>query len=283
MIGGIAAWLSKVPEVWYQHGPTGSMDYLTGRVPTCAILTNSEHTKKSQERYHAWTRSIHLIYPALDPKSEALIRVAQVEGRSLREKWGVGDGEFIFGIVGRFALMKGQFLFLKAAEILEKTTELPFKLVFIGSSFEGNEDQYSENLKNTIRQSPLVNRVILTGYLPDPSSAVSACDCIVNATLSAEPFGLTLIEAMELGRAVIAPRAGGPLEIVQEGVDGFFFEPRSPESLAQVMFHVLKIGQEKAEFERMGQAGIRKIRERFQSPRMIRELEAVYESVLERR
>jgi glycosyltransferase involved in cell wall biosynthesis len=44
-----------------------------------------------------------------------------------------------------------------------------------------------------------------------------------------------MIEAFALGRPVIASRAGGPLEVLDDGVSGWFFEPGDVESLAGLL------------------------------------------------
>ncbi|PZQ50776.1 MAG: glycosyl transferase [Rhodovulum sulfidophilum] len=52
---------------------------------------------------------------------------------------------------------------------------------------------------------------------------------------SIEDFGITPIEAMAVGRPVIAVRAGGALDTVVPGVTGEFFERQTPESLMEVL------------------------------------------------
>jgi glycosyltransferase involved in cell wall biosynthesis len=72
-----------------------------------------------------------------------------------------------------------------------------------------------------------------------------------------EPFGLTSIEAMALGKPVIASRVAGSMEIVQDGVTGLLFEPGDVSGLAQCLRRL----QDDAEFcRKLGAAG----RERFE-------------------
>ncbi|MCL5945326.1 MAG: glycosyltransferase, partial [Planctomycetes bacterium] len=59
----------------------------------------------------------------------------------------------------------------------------------------------------------------LLGFRSDVSALMAACDIFV-LPAPAEPFGLVLIEAMALGKPVIAAAAGGPLEIVADGETG---------------------------------------------------------------
>ncbi|MGH2922903.1 MAG: glycosyltransferase family 4 protein [Solirubrobacterales bacterium] len=54
-----------------------------------------------------------------------------------------------------------------------------------------------------------------------------------------EAFGMVLIEAMALGLPVVAPAAGGPLEIVEEGVTGLLFRPGDATDAADKVIRLL--------------------------------------------
>src|SRR4029450_8701615 len=54
-----------------------------------------------------------------------------------------------------------------------------------------------------------------------------------------ESFGLVLIEAMALGKPLVATAVGGPLEIVEDGVSGLLVPPRDPERLANAIDQLL--------------------------------------------
>ena len=71
--------------------------------------------------------------------------------------------------------------------------------------------------------------------LTDMPAVYSASDVLVSCSKKPESFGLTLIEALAMNTPVIATRHGGPLDIIREGVDGFFFEPGNPEQLAELI------------------------------------------------
>ncbi|WP_350226970.1 glycosyltransferase [Barrientosiimonas endolithica] len=64
--------------------------------------------------------------------------------------------------------------------------------------------------------------------------AYAALDVFVH-TGTKETFGQTLQEAMAAGLPVVAPAAGGPLDIVKPGVTGLLFDPEQPGSLRQAV------------------------------------------------
>jgi glycogen synthase len=79
----------------------------------------------------------------------------------------------------------------------------------------------------------LGDRVRFTGRLADGELAAhyAGCDLLVVPSRY-ESFGLVLLEAMMLGKPVIAGDAGGMRHIVEEGANGFRFEPGDPAALA---------------------------------------------------
>jgi len=273
LLGGMAAQKAKRPEVWYQHGPTGNLDYLTGRVPTRCIFTNSKFTEKCQEKYHARTPKVELIYPAIAPST------LSISIPDARQKFGIAPDAQVFGLVGRISSMKGQREFVDVAlKLLQNRPQLQFML--IGSSFENHQTEYAREVFKKIKTSPFSDRFICTGYLPNPEPAMQACDVIVNASTTAEPFGLTLIEAMQLGKTVIAPAQGGPLEIIDEGKDGFFYEPRNLDSLAAQIVSASKLTQNLEKRHALSQAAREKVRSKFGLNRMMKQLEAEYRLIL---
>ena len=279
IVGGLGAKMAGRPEVWFQHGPTGRLDYLTGLVPSRTLFVNSEHTKSRQQRYHARTKHLSLIYPAVDPG----IRVEDFAASAvkLRREWSGDRQEFIFGLVGRMAPMKGQQLLVEAAKILVKSHP-DVRIVLVGSTFDGHAGSYATDLQSQIRTSGIQERVTLTGYLPAPQGAILACDCIVNATVNAEPFGLTLIEAMQLGKPVIAPDQGGPLEIVEEGKEGFFFRAGDVDSLVVAMERMIELKKNELRWKSMEANALQKANHRFGLKRMMTELETEYKRACSR-
>jgi glycosyltransferase involved in cell wall biosynthesis len=62
-----------------------------------------------------------------------------------------------------------------------------------------------------------------------------AVDCIVHVPTDPEPFGRVVVEGMLARRPVIATRAGGIPEIVENGVSGILIAPGSPDELAEAL------------------------------------------------
>ena len=91
-----------------------------------------------------------------------------------------------------------------------------------------------------------------------------------------EGLPIALLEAMALGRPVVATRVGGTPEVLQHGVQGLLVPPRSPERLADAIITVLG---DRAMRERMGQAGRSRSAE-FDIRKTVARMETVYEELL---
>ena len=96
----------------------------------------------------------------------------------------------------------------------------------------------SSILQQQITGMQPVPPVRLLGFVEDTLSLLAASDLCVLPSV-AEPFGLSLVEAMALGIPVISTRAGGPMEIVREGVTGHLTPPGETRALAEAMLDLL--------------------------------------------
>ena len=117
--------------------------------------------------------------------------------------------------------------------------------------------------------------VTLLGFRGDAPALMAAADVFVLPSL-AEPFGLVLLEAMALGRPVVATRAGGPIEIVQDGETGFLVPPSSPDALASALQTLL---DDPALARRMGENGHARYEAQFTAAKMSQAILAVYQAV----
>jgi glycosyltransferase involved in cell wall biosynthesis len=131
-------------------------------------------------------------------------------------------------------------------------------------------------LRGLVERLGLDDSVVLMGYIENPEEVMRAGDLFVLPSL-AEPFGLVLLEAMALGKAVVATRAGGPREIVVEGETGLLVEPGDAREMAEAIVGLLREPQRR---EEMGRHGRERFLEQFTADRMARETLRVYQTIL---
>ena len=100
----------------------------------------------------------------------------------------------------------------------------------------------------------ITERVVFTGHQTNVSQWMQACDVIVHAS-DREPFGMVVVEAMALGKPVIAGAAGGPREVITDGVDGFLVDFADTAGLSE---SIMKYLDNQAMARTMGEAARRR-------------------------
>ncbi len=133
-----------------------------------------------------------------------------------------------------------------------------------------------DRLKAMAQSCGISNAVKFCGHRSDPFDLLNAADIFVLPSL-AEPFGLAILEAMSLGKPVIATRAGGPMEIVVDQVTGLLVPPSDPRSLGCA---IERLTRDPALRERFGRNGCRRFHERFTARQMSAVVHSIYQSLL---
>ncbi len=199
-------------------------------------------------------------------------------GVAFRETYGLGAAPVV-GCVGRIKLQrKGQEVFLRAAGIL-KARGISAKWLVVGAPFPGNES-HLEALRDIVREHHLRDDVVFTGELKDPRPAYAAMSIFVLPSAQPEPFGGVVMEAMCMGLPVIATNIGGSTEQVADGESGWLVPPNDPAALADKLEMLLR---DEALRKFFGEAGRRRIAERFTLKGMVEKITAVYDECLKNR
>jgi len=137
----------------------------------------------------------------------------------LRRRLGLPENGFLAGIFGRLSPWKGQHIVLEALVALADV-----HLVIVGAALFG-ETAYDAWLHQRAAELGVAERVSFVGFQDDVPAMMKAMDVIVHASTSPEPFGRVVVEGMLARRPVIATRAGGVLEIIEDQVSGLLVEP----------------------------------------------------------
>ncbi|MFA5234592.1 MAG: glycosyltransferase family 4 protein [Sulfurimonas sp.] len=191
--------------------------------------------------------------------------LSQEEVEALRVKLGIRD--FSVGIVGRIEQRKGQYLLIDAVEKLQDVNAY-----IVGAPMN---EEYLNELKESVKQRNLQERVHFLGFFKEPLHFMQACDVIVLAT-DDEPFGLVLIEAMQAKTAVIGTSKGGVLEIIEDNINGLLFENRNSDELAQNIEFLKNNPDIKADFEKKAYATVV---EKFDNIKHHEKLVKIYEKL----
>jgi glycosyltransferase involved in cell wall biosynthesis len=108
---------------------------------------------------------------------------------------------------------------------------------------------------------------------------MDAMDVVIHASTRPEPFGRVLLEAMAASRPVVAPREGGPLEIVLDGETGLLVPPRDSHAIAAALVSLLHDPARRTAMARAARARAAAV---FDIHQHARAVEAVLDDVLAR-
>lgn len=230
VVGGIAARLARVPAVWWQHEiPERShIERAAAAVPAAAVVCGSDASVAAQRRLTPH-RTVVKIAPGLPVDG---IRARRGSGREVRDRLGWTDA-FVVGIVARLQQWKGQDVFLRAAARLA-VDDPRYRFAVVGGALLGWEGSYPQDLERLATELGIAERTVFAGHQADAVAWTDALDVAVNASRG-EPFGLSVVEAMALGKPVVATNEGGPAEIIADGVTGLLFPGGDHDALARAV------------------------------------------------
>jgi glycosyltransferase involved in cell wall biosynthesis len=179
------------------------------------------------------------------------------EDRSkVRAEFGL-QSKFLLGCVGRFFKNKGHVYLFEA--LMELINEIPeIHLLLLGS---GDKSR----LEKIIGECGLEKFVTFAGYRRDVPACMKAMDLFVHPSLS-ESFGQVVVEAMNVGTAVVAAGVGGVPEIVTDHQTGLLVPPGNANAISHA---VLELYRDSELRRGLAQAGQKSVRERFSVDQMV--------------
>jgi len=226
---------------------------------------------KSVDLMHAVTKDVakqlqKFIPQTVRPKIEMIylgVGVPSLDKKkieNLKEKYQFSDS-FIVGIVGRIEEGKGQHKVIEAVASLQNKN---ITALIVGSAMN---ETYLEKLKEKVHELGIEKRVIFTGFTKEVNEHMALCDTVVLATEN-ETFGLVVIEAMANKKAVIATAKGGPLEIIDDGVDGILFDGSAKDLSKKIEF----LYEQKDIKKELEENALKKVQEKFEKSKQLEKL-----------
>jgi glycosyltransferase involved in cell wall biosynthesis len=146
---------------------------------------------------------------------------------------------------------------------------------------EAARDGYRAEIERAAAAAGVSDRVRLAGTLEDMPAAYLAADLVVAPSTQPESFGRAPVEAMAMGRPVLAAGHGAFAETVVHGQTGWLAPPGDGEAWTRALAAAL--GAAAADRAAMGQAGRRRVKQLYSLAAMCEATFAVYRGVLENR
>jgi glycosyltransferase involved in cell wall biosynthesis len=229
-------------------------------LPT-VVVANSQETMTTIPG----TRRRRIVYNPIVPDS--VVDVLEITQRDAPD--------LVIGMIGRFSEWKGQDIFLRAFARVFAGANVVARLV--GSPLFGEED-YEVSLRQLAHELDIADQVEFRGFRENVWLELREMDVLVHCSIRPEPFGQVVLEGMAAGVPVIAANAGGPAELITNGVDGILIRSGDSVDLARALRHLAA----NRELRRtIGAAG--KVRSlEFTPERTVRRLLEVYNQILDR-
>ncbi|MEN8205339.1 MAG: glycosyltransferase [Pseudomonadota bacterium] len=271
--GRVAGKITGVPVVLHIHGPDlhypayqKVADRLLANAVDCALAV-SESARQECIR----NRSIKPVRITTLPNGvplEKFTPLSDEASRALKEHWSIPADSLVIGTVTRLHVEKGNRFFLEAAaQVLEQIPKACFVLAGDGPLL-GQLGELANKLG-------IQDNVIFAGFQDDVVGLLSMFDVKVLPSL-AEGHPQALLEAMAMGKAIVATTVGGMGEIISDGHDGCLVPPGDAQALAEKIIYLLQHEQEGA---RLGAAGYRKSRN-YSLEAHVSKLESIYRQLV---
>jgi glycosyltransferase involved in cell wall biosynthesis len=222
---------------------------------------------------------IQVAYNGVDPQKYDPAVVTPDQIKKVRALYDVKDDEFMILFVGRLVGVKGvDRLVMSLPHILQRHPKA--KLVIVGL---GDLQEYLMNLVKATKMSDYVK--FRFEFIPEEERILhyAACDVAVFPSFY-EPFGIVVLEAMSMERAVVVGAAGisGMREIViccGEEQCGYHIDPNNPSDIAWGINSVLE-NEERRKW--LGKNGRRRVLNEFTWDKIAEKTLGLYEQILKR-
>ncbi|WP_172628306.1 glycosyltransferase family 4 protein [Bradyrhizobium ivorense] len=185
-------------------------------------------------------------------------------------------GRYAIGCFGRVRAQKGSDVFVEAmCRLLPRYPD--FTAVIVGAVVP-EQQGFANELKRRIEAAGLQSRIIITGELAiDDVVRWYQRLAIYAFTSRNEGFGLTLIEAMAAGAALVAARAGAAEFVVEDGVTGVLIPPGDTDALVAALEPLLR---DPAAAAAMGARARQQVVDKFSLDAEANAIAAVYRTLI---
>ncbi len=275
-LGRLAAVFSRIPVrlvadhytgFWEPRGYRPWVNKILLRVTDAVIFVAGNQKKLNSKMYGIAPEKGVVIYNGVDPGEFAL----QSRSSRIAEEFDLRENEKTIGIIAVLRPEKAHDVFLEmAAKILKRFPGTKFIIV--------GDGERREELETLAESLGVASRVVFTGFRHDIDDIMSVLDIVMlSSHPKVESFPMCLLEAMSMGKPVVATEVSGVPELVAHGETGYVTPHGDAAALADAVGNLLS---DPELMKRFGSAGRRRVEERFTLEKMTRNYEKLYISLL---
>lgn len=265
-IGCLAGSLARRPVVWDlndllipEHFSRLNirMDVALANTVASRVIANSHASADALVAQGGPRDKIRVVHQGIDKAPFDAVTSADL--MALRQELQLGPVPLI-GLFGRLCRWKGQHVALEALASVPDA-----HLLLVGEALFG-EQPYELLLRRRSEELGVADRVHFLGFRSDIPRLMRFVDVVLHTSTAPEPFGRVIVEGMLARRPVIATRAGGVSEILEQGITGWMVAPGDAGELARVLRLVL---DDRLTTERVALAGRAAAETRFTVEAMV--------------
>jgi glycosyltransferase involved in cell wall biosynthesis len=232
-----------------------------------AVIAISRQVEQSLIAGGVSAKKVRTLYSGIDLSE----REPAHNDQSIRQMIGLPNGAVLLGTVANLFPRKGYEVMLRALPAIVRAVPAVHYMI-VGS----DDHDYADRLKKLAQELKIADRVHIVGFQDPVQPFLAALDLYVHPALM-EGFGIAVVEAMAVGKAVVATTTGGLPEVVAQGETGLLVPPGDVEALAAAVVSLL---EDKVRREQMGCSGKMRAQERFSLDASVMHMEQLYCEVL---
>lgn len=195
------------------------------------LICNSAHTSAAARAYYSAMDDVVIHPPMLaPPPAETATRLR------IRAQLNAHADEVVIVQVSRLEAWKGHARLVQALRGLRDVSG--WTLWIAGGAQRPAEKRLLGTLRNAVRESDLEGRIRFLGERDDVPKLLQAADIFCQPNTGAEPFGLSIVEAMAAGLPVVTTDLGGAAQIVGEHA-GVLVPPGDTHALADAIHRLI--------------------------------------------
>lgn len=187
--------------------------------------------------------------------------------KDIRKEFGIKADEILVGFIARMTAQKDPFTLLKAISKIPADNKIKFLIV-------GDGDSKEEVLKMA-NELGINSRVIFERFREDIPDILNGIDIFCLPSLW-EGLPIALLEAMAMGKAIVATAIDGTKEVLQQEQNGLLVQPMNPDQLANAL---IRLANDKALREKLSKAARTTVETNYNVERMTREVEKIYDQL----
>lgn len=240
-----------------------SEKYLTKKaaINICGCKANRDEARKAFGRFKA-----RIIYNSVDHEKFSPYGAY----KNIRAELGIAKEQIVVASIARFTVQKQPLKLIAAfAELCKQLDNVT--LLMVG---DGEDKKASVDL---IKSLGIENRVVMQSFRQDVPDLLAAVDVFVLPSLW-EVFPIALLEAMSMGKAVIASNVGGTPEMVKHNFNGILVDVDNLQH--ELKDQMLRLCKDKNLRQRLSNNAIGSIYNQYNVSTLARKNETVYERLM---